>query len=819
MLQIFIEMKVLSSILIGILIVTSLQGQDFYVLNGAVTDSKGRSLVGVNVFEEGSKTGTVTNMNGEFSMKLAAGKHVLRFTSVGFESFTQVIEMPVATSLEVILKEGLYELPEIIVERETMTGGSLYVKDVPGAAHYIGLPELQKFKYTDINRILRNIPGVNIQEEDGFGLRPNIGMRGSGVERSSKITMMEDGILVAPAPYTAPAAYYFPTAGRMSGVEVRKGSSQIKYGPYTVGGAINFLSTPIPQEFAANVSMMGGTFGRRTVQASIGQSFKYGGFVVETFQNQADGFKDLDNGGPTGFINQDYIAKVRFNTAADAKIYQAVTFKIGQTTGDSDETYLGLTESDFNATPNRRYFGSQVDNIQTEQHQYSVKYNIIPTQFMDISITGYRTDFKRNWYKLDQVKYDTQAKVGISAILDDPITYKNQYDLLTGTTSPNADALFVRNNNREYFSEGVQGIVGMNFSSNEIEHDIEIGFRFHRDQEDRYQWDDAYAMENGVMKLTTKGTPGTESNRISEAEAFASYVQYTLQYGKFKAIPGIRYEKMTFTRDDYGKADPERLGTALKQTENKVDVWIPGIGLEYAFNPSFSGFAGIHKGFAPPGATEGTSPEKAINYEIGGRATKNIFNIQTVIFYNDYANLLGSDLAAAGGGGTGDQFNAGEAVIYGAEIELGVLFSGSNNNWSIPMNVAYTLTHGEFHSSFQATNEDWGKVNEGDEIPYIATHQLVYNVGINHTKYSVNLSSKFNSPMRTAPGTGEIPANEMIDRNLVFDIAANYNATRYLSFFGSITNLFDEVYVVARRPAGLRPGMPRAFQLGLKVNL
>ena len=128
------------------------------------------------------------------------------------------------------------------IETVTIIGKKSAAVDVPGSAHVIDTEELQTFVNSDVLRVLRTVPGVYVQEEEGFGLRPNIGIRGSGLDRSSRIALLEDGVLIAPAPYSAPAAYYFPTQRRMSAMEVLKGPSSIRVGSRTTGGAVNMLS-------------------------------------------------------------------------------------------------------------------------------------------------------------------------------------------------------------------------------------------------------------------------------------------------------------------------------------------------------------------------------------------------------------------------------------------------------------------------------------------------------------------------------------------------------------------------------------------------
>ncbi|MDX1741212.1 MAG: carboxypeptidase-like regulatory domain-containing protein, partial [Rhodothermales bacterium] len=333
-------------------------GQTGSVRGIAIDAASNEPLLGVNVVVDGTTLGASSGPNGRF--KIAAvpvGTHTLHVSMIGYEEVRQVVEVREGVALELVfyLDSRWIEIPEIVVERVTLTGGVRGIENLPGSAHFISPLQLERFDYGDVSRVLRKIPGVNIQEEDGYGLRPNVGLRGTGSERSSKITVMEDGVLIAPAPYAAPAAYYFPTIGRMQAVEVRKGSSQIKYGPFTTGGALNLVSTQIPNRLAGRLDLSAGEDRARTVRANVGNSFERFGFLLETYQSATDGFKRLDGGGNTGFEKQDYLGKIRFSTRPDARVYQALALKVGYADEVSDETYLGLTDADYTASPRRRY--------------------------------------------------------------------------------------------------------------------------------------------------------------------------------------------------------------------------------------------------------------------------------------------------------------------------------------------------------------------------------------------------------------------------------------------------------------------------------
>ena len=715
-------------------------------------------------------------------------------------------------------------IPEATVSAVGLASGASGLDEVPGSLHLITTKELKRFSYTDPLRTLRTVAGVNITEEDGFGLRPNIGLRGSGTERSSRITIMEDGVLIAPAPYTASSAYYFPSIARMSSVEILKGSSQIAFGPQTASGAINLISTQIPDVETASFSMSHGSFKNRYVHMYVGNSVTSSkgtfGYLIEFLEIGSDGFKTLDNEDPLGFIKSDRLAKFKWSSPVSASVKQSLQLKLADVTETSYETYLGLSEEDFTITPNRRYAASAKDVMNTNQSQAVLTHTAAPSKRLEIKTDIYRTTFHRNWYKLDRAVDSTGMTMDLGEILNSPDDFSEGYSYLTGSSTIGLAGLDVKANNRNYFAQGIQSRLIYTFGKAEVKNRIIFGSRLHRDLVDRFQWRDRYAMDNGTMELVTPGIHGTAGNRVESATALANYLRATLHFGDFTLTPGLRHENISFERYDYGSSDLERLGDGDYRV-NSVSVLLPGVGLNYQISSALDVFTGVHRGFIPPGSKPETEPELSINSELGVRFSHRNVSAQMVIFSNNYSNLLGADLNASGGTGSGDLFNGGSAMANGLEFELAVdpFTDGPFDHISMPVRIAYTYTDATFTNAFDSDFGAWGNVEVGDALPYLAPHQLSLVTSLEHEKFAIDISGRYTSAMRTLAGQGVILSSESTDESLIFDTGIRYEVSNHLNVNLGVTNLLDRTYAVARRPYGLRPNMPRALRIGVSVNI
>jgi Fe(3+) dicitrate transport protein len=144
----------------------------------------------------------------------------------------------------------------------------------PGAADRLDRADLEGAHVLSVNEALRKVPGIYARDEEGLGLRPNIGLRGLNPTRSAKILLLEDGLPLAYGPYGDNATYYHPPVDRFERIEVLKGSGQVLFGPHTVGGVINYITPAPPTSLSGRLNITGGTHAFRQVHAEVGNTYQ-----------------------------------------------------------------------------------------------------------------------------------------------------------------------------------------------------------------------------------------------------------------------------------------------------------------------------------------------------------------------------------------------------------------------------------------------------------------------------------------------------------------------------------------------------------------
>lgn len=709
---------------------------------------------------------------------------------------------------------------------------------LPGSGYYLDTDEIRTQNYDDVNQALRKVPGVYLRGEDGFGLFPNISLRGTDTTRSAKVTMMEDGVLMAPAAYSAPEAYFSPTTGRMSGIEILKGSSQILYGPHITGGVINYLSTPIPETPTGYIKATYGSDNDIRLHANYGTTIEtesHGriGFVGELWYRGNDGFKSIDsapdfNGGDTGFTNVEPMFKIFWEPPTST--YQRFEFKYGYTSREADETYLGLSEADFAADHERRYAASRFDNFDSYQHRTHLRHYIELTQEVDVTTTLYYTRFHRNWYKLNDLRnIDTDGDGtgdGVNQSLAAAIAGAGGDVGLDVLRGDRAGTLRVRANNRDYYAYGVSIDPRIQFQTGEIEHELRFGIRLHRDYVERFQHDDLFVQDtNGAIISSTPGIPGSQDNRREESLALAGYVQDEIKLGKLTLTPGIRVEQI------WQDTKNRNAGTS---GDADYAVAGGGVGFNFKHDEQWTFFGGIHRGFSTPspsGAVAGLREESSIAFEGGVRFTspKRAFIVEAVAFYSYFDDLI--VVSNVGGSGSGEDENVGRVDSFGieflAQYDPGIAFDWG---FSMPNFFSFTWTNAELADDSDSTDPEsiFAGGEKGNKVPYVPEYLATIGTGIDFKKkWGIFITGSFtgksfssalnNDDFLNANGDPDARFGEL-DPHFVVDISGYYQLNEQAKIVAGVHNLFDEVYVASRHPHGARPGAPQFLYVGMEIK-
>ncbi|MDQ3181261.1 MAG: TonB-dependent receptor, partial [Acidobacteriota bacterium] len=674
-------------VLMNFSLAVSAQNKEF---TGRVIDQNGAAVSGATLTAKREdirfEQTTQTDANGGFRINnLEGGNYLITVSAKSFALETRNIFIGKTINVEFTLKpKGVAEY--VAVTSSYLAGTPEALERTAGSISIIDKETLENARVFNFSEALRKVSGVNVRDEEGFGLRPNIGIRGTNPTRSTKILLLEDGLPLSYAPYGDNASYYHPPVERFDSIEVLKGAGQIAFGPVTVAGVVNYITPNPPEKPTFSLKLIGGNRDYFNGSTGFGGTFGKTGVILNFTRKQGRGARDNVRLGVSDFSSK-IVRQIN-----DKNI---LTFKYNHYSEDSQITYSGLTEAEYDANPRANPFRN--DSFKSFRTGLSLSYTIVFTPKASLTTNAYTNYFSRDWWRQSSNSNERPNRLGSDS------DCRGLQDL--NTTCGNQGRL------RDYLIYGVEPRFNMQFDLGKVRSDFNAGFRIHFENQDRRQ-------KNGDLPDSRDGI--LVENNVRRNLAYSGFVQNRFIWKDFSFTPGVRIENIKFKRVN-------RLNQTVGET-NLTQV-IPGFGVTYNVFKNTTFFAGIHRGFAPPttadiinnnGGVVDLQAELSWNYEVGLRTRPFTgLSLEGTFFRTDYENQIVPASVAGGVGAT--VTNGGKTLHQGFE------FSGEanssaifNTNYNVYVRTAYTyLGAAEFRGKRFSSISGFTNVSvEGNRLPY-----------------------------------------------------------------------------------------------------
>jgi Fe(3+) dicitrate transport protein len=775
--------------------------QDTLAVEGTVVDSTGAAVPEARVVLRrepvGFEAAVRTDGSGRFRVAVPrAGDYELAVEGAGFS----VARRPLAVAEGVVEPVRVTLRPGVFSERVEVVGtrladGPETLRRIPGSIEVLSSEMLEGARVFNVSEALRKASGVHVRDEEGFGLRPNIGIRGLNPTRSAKTLLLEDGLPLAFAPYGDNASYYHPPIERFDSVEILKGSGQIAYGPVTVGGVVNYITPGPPAKPSANLRLSGGNRGYFNGHGQLGGTWGATGLLLDYMHKEGDGSRanvhsNLDDAN----------LKAVFSMGAR----QTLTLKGNLYAEDSQITYSGLREAEYEADPRGNVFAN--DTFSGRRYGASARHALVVGDQALLTTQLYASRFSRDWWRQSSnsgQRPNDSADPSCGGLVN------------LNTTCGNEGRL------RDYDHAGIEPRLRFGHHLFGAASEAEVGLRGHFEVQERIQ-------QNGDTPTARSGRTVEDNRRTNEA--YSAFAQNRLLLGRLTVTPGIRLETI-----DYERTNRLAGGGAGISGRTDVTQWVPGVGLVWSADARASVFAGVHRGFAPPrtedivnnttgGAVE-LDPELSWNYEAGVRTQPRPgVRLDATAFRMDYENQIVPASLAGGLGAT--LTNGGRTLHQGLEltgrVDAGTI-TGSDHN--VFLRAAFTaLPTARFEGTRFSNVPGSSTVSvSGNRLPYAPERMLTAAVGYAHARgatallEAVHVSEQFaddlNSLASSADGQrGLIPGYTIWNASLAYELRALRSTV-----FVAVKNASDRLYIVDRA-RGILPGPPRLVQAGLQAR-
>jgi len=597
----------------------------------------------------------------------------------------------------------------------------------------------------DVNDLLLHMPAISTRPYNGGeSAAPSFSMRGLPDDGLTEyVQVLIDGVPASPMPYSWTAFSFFPlTPDRIHAVDFMRGAHSVRYSPDTVGGVLNFITEPIPEDGALEFRSTFGDYGYSSTLVSGGVTNGNFGWSATYVDRRGDGYRE-----DGGFEQQDVNVKLR--RELDSGGWWALSTSY-MTSGHQAPGGLTLAEFDqdrwANTRPKNRFEGERgvADFVLHKELSGEAWYEA----FTYGSLTKRRLVAQRPHFPAP----------------GDTLTLSDWKD----------DSYFV----------GVGGRGELKYEALGQEHALYGGVRYQR------EWIPDWTIES--MPYDGGASTLTQDDEY-ELDAISVHLDDTFHpVESVKITAGVRLEHIPSAQGE------NTVGSNTYSFDESITEWLPGIGASYSFHEDWALFGNYHRGFRAPQAWGfGLTPDPAnaeVDFETADTSEVGLrfdnfesFAASVILWRNSYDQFFVFD--------SGFYENLGKLEATGVDLEGRLNVPGIDG---LALIGSITFQDSELDSGPNAGNQvpyAW-KQKAAWRLRYSNPSGWVASLG--GTFVGDSFSDDANTEAESANGTlGRNPSRTLWDAQVAREWGVGLDGMLRLAL--GATNLFDHEWYVHSR--------------------
>ncbi|WP_271405813.1 TonB-dependent receptor [Tenacibaculum soleae] len=739
----FIKQVKIVAFLMVIFATLTANAQNF-ILSGKVVNNNQEPLVGATIVLEELKKGTATDFEGNFQLKLAKGNHTITVAHLGFNTYTQKIEISKNKNLTIQLSTDSTILEDVLVAAVRVQA------DAPVTHSNLTKKEIAKRNLgQDIPLLLNYLPNVVSSSDAGAGIGYTyMSVRGSD---ASRVNVTVNGI-----PYNdaeSQGTFWVNMgdfASSTQSLQLQRGVGTSTNGAGAFGASLNILTDAVSENAGGEISNSFGSFNTRkhTVKFTTGkvnEHFEFSGRVSNIY---SDGYIDRASTDlKSYFLQGSYTDE---NTLIKALVF-----------GGKEKTYqawdgISAQQLKEDRRQNPLTYENEIDNFQQDHYQlhWNEKLNNNWTTNVGLNYTrgkGYFEQFKDD---RDAVDYNNLIIDGSDVIV------RRWLD----------NHFYVGNFNATYNNDKLEIITGTSYSHYTNDHYGEI------------IWGSDLAANTNIRDHYYDGKSTKNDFNVFSKISF----NLTEKLRTFIDLQGrfVSYKTNGLT----SKRKP------LNVDEN-FNFFNPKIGLTYTLNDNNSFYTSFAKANREPNRSDfkdGVNTHESLNdYELGWRFKNDIVKLNTNVYFMDYQNQL---VLTGEIDDTGDPLRgtSGNSYRLGLEIDADIKLT---NNLSVRQNIAVSQNKNvDFFTNRDGALQELGNTTIANSPNIVTGNTFTYHPSEN---FKIAFLSKFVGEQylsNTDTEASKLDSYFTSDLNIIYEIETK-SIFKSIVFTGLVNNIFNKEYV------------------------